>query len=95
MESEISVEAGRVSSETEVIAMMWGYGGGASVWWMIVESLIWVLVVAAIVVGAAVLMRGGVGDGAGSARRILDERFARGEIDEDEFNRRAAALKSH
>jgi putative membrane protein len=94
MESEISVDAGRVSSKTEVISMMWGYDGGAMVWWMVVESLIGVLVVAAIVVGVAVLLRGGLGDRVGSARRILDERFARGEIDEDEFNRRAAALRS-
>lgn len=28
----------------------------------------------------------------GSARRILDERFARGEIEEDEFRRRAELL---
>jgi hypothetical protein len=40
--------------------MMWGYDGGAPVWWMVVESLIGVLVVAAIVVGIAVLMRSGV-----------------------------------
>jgi putative membrane protein len=92
MESEISVEAGRVSSKTEVISMMWGYDGGAAVWWMVVESLIGVLVVAAIAVGVAVLLRGGLGNGVGSARRILDERFARGEIDEDEFNRRVAAM---
>jgi putative membrane protein len=94
MESETSVEAGRVSSKTEVIAMMWGYGGGAAVWWMVVESLIWVLVVAAIVVGVVLLMRGGPGNETGAARRILDERFARGEIDEEEFNRRVAALRS-
>jgi putative membrane protein len=74
--------------------MMWGYGGGAAVWWMIVESLIWVLIVAAMVVGVAVLMRGGLGHEGGSARRILDERLARGEIDEEEFNRRVAALRS-
>ena len=49
---------------------------------------------AAIVVGVAVLLRSGLGSGVGSARRILDERFARGEIDEDEFNRRVAALRS-
>jgi putative membrane protein len=92
--SRISVEADRVRSRTEVIAMMWGYGDGAAVWWMVVESLIGALVVAAIVVSGAVMRRGGIGNGAGSARRILDERFARGEIDEDEFNRRVAALRS-
>jgi putative membrane protein len=74
--------------------MMWGYGGGAELWWMVIVSLIGVLVVVALAVGGVVLLRGGVGNGAGSARRILNERFARGEIDEEEFNRRAAALRS-
>jgi putative membrane protein len=31
--------------------------------------------------------------GAGSARRILDERFARGEIDADDYHRRRAELR--
>jgi putative membrane protein len=72
--------------------MMWGYGSGAAVWWMAVESLIWVLVVVAVVVAVISLMRGGFGNGSESARRILEERFARGEIDQDEFNHRLAAL---
>jgi putative membrane protein len=75
--------------------MMWGYGSGAAAWWMVVESLIWVLVAAAIVIGVVVLVRGGVGTGRDSARRILEERFAKGEIDEDEFNRRVTALRAH
>jgi putative membrane protein len=74
--------------------MMWGYGGGAELWWMVIVSLIGVLVVVALAVGGVLLLRGGVGNGAESARRILNERFARGEIDEEEFNRRAAALRS-
>jgi putative membrane protein len=74
--------------------MMWGYGGAAEVWWMVIESLVGVLVVVALVAGGVVLLRGGVGNGDGSARRILNERFARGEIDEEEFNRRAVALRS-
>ncbi len=74
--------------------MMWGYGGGAAVWWMVVELVIWLCVAAAIVVGVVVLMRGGLGNETELARRILDERFARGEIDEEEFHRRVAALRS-
>lgn len=40
------------------------------------------------------LMRnpGGAPSGTGSARRILDERLARGEIDEDDYKRRADLL---
>jgi putative membrane protein len=75
--------------------MMWGYGSGVAAWWMVVESLIWVSAAAAIVVGVVVLVRGGVASGHESARRILEERFARGEIDEDEFNRRVTALRAH
>jgi putative membrane protein len=35
---------------------------------------------------------GGARSGTGSARRILDERLARGEIDEDDYKRRADLL---
>jgi putative membrane protein len=82
------------SALIEVIAMMWGYGSGATLWWMAGESLIGVLVIVAVVVGVILVMRGGLGNRAGSARRILEERFAGGELDEDEFNRRVAALKT-
>ena len=75
--------------------MMWGYCSGVATWWMVVESLIWVSAAAAIVVGVVVLARGGVTSGHESAQRILEERFARGEIDEDEFNRRVTALRAH
>jgi putative membrane protein len=75
--------------------MMWGYGSGVAAWWMVVESLIWVAVPAAIVVGVFFLARGGGASGHESTRRILGERFARGEIDEDEFNRRITALRAH
>jgi putative membrane protein len=32
-------------------------------------------------------------EGVGSARQILDERFARGEIDEEDYRRRRARLR--
>jgi putative membrane protein len=71
--------------------MWWGNGQG---WiWM---TLSWVIVVALVVWVVARLSprdgtkgRGGTGD----ARRILDERFARGEIDEDEYRRRRTELE--
>ena len=67
--------------------MMWGWGSGFG--W------IWMLIVWAVVIGGVVWIvtqlstrngpreRGGPSD----ARSILDERFARGEIDEAEYRR--------
>lgn len=76
-------------------------GGGWMVGWM----WIWpVLIVAGLVIIGYVSVRliqtgqssspTGSGPGTGwSARRILDERFARGEIDEDEYQRRRDLLQ--
>jgi putative membrane protein len=51
------------------------------------------LVLAALVALVVVLARRGPQPGAGdSAWRILDERFARGEIDQEEYERRRDAL---
>ena len=52
------------------------------------------LVLAALVVLVVVLTRRGPQPpaSADTARRILDERFARGEIDQDEYERRRDAL---
>jgi putative membrane protein len=72
---------------------MWGGG-----WFMgPLMMIIWM----AIIVGLVVLVLrwiGGPGDSIGSgstssARKILEERFARGEIDEDEFRKRKQALE--
>lgn len=70
--------------------MMWlGYGSGWMGIWMI---LFWGGVVALIVWGvrAANTPRPG---GASSARSILEERFARGDIDQSEFEQRRRALE--
>lgn len=69
---------------------MGGMGGMGWMW------LWWVLIVLGIVAMAAALLwatagRGGTGrttDEPSSARRILDERYARGEIDEGEYRKR-------
>lgn len=64
--------------------MMWGFGFG---WvWMI---LVWVVVIGAIV-WAATQFSGGSQSRSGSSRGsrdILDERFARGEIEQDKYRR--------
>ncbi|WP_174867335.1 SHOCT domain-containing protein [Nocardia arthritidis] len=85
--------------------MMWGYGDswGWGGWMMmaVMMVLFWGVVIAAIV--AAVRYFGGnrtatTGSGptiTGSAERLLAERFARGEIDEDEYRARLSLLREH
>lgn len=65
----------------------WGWGMGVGS----------ILFVALIVIGVLLVVRQpsrgeGARDDAG--RRILDERFARGEIDEDEYERRRRTLEA-
>ena len=75
-----------------------GPGGGFGMGWMWVWWLLITLGVIALVVG---LVRAGGSRGSGgggtsgrrsSAREILDERFARGEIDEQEYRARRREL---
>lgn len=64
--------------------MMWGFG---LAWiWMLV---FWALVIGGIVWAVSTRRSPGSGppDSTGRARRILDERFARGEIDAAEYHR--------
>lgn len=65
-----------------------GWAGGVGM------LVLMVLVLAAVVSLAVVLARRGQQppNPAGTARRILDERFARGEIDQEEYRRRRDAL---
>ncbi|MCW3839967.1 SHOCT domain-containing protein [Micromonospora yasonensis] len=58
---------------------------------------IWSLVGLAVLIGLVWLVfrlteRDPATAGPGTARRILDERYARGEIDEEEYRRRRAGL---
>jgi putative membrane protein len=68
----------------------WGPGG----WWPlipIVWAVFWTVVV---IVAVTVWRRRGAGwPGQPSAAAVLAERYARGEIDEDEFRLRLAVLK--
>ena len=62
--------------------------------------VVWVLFLAVIVVGVVYLVRALADRDAGSARsassavQILEERFARGEIDREEFEDRRRTLES-
>jgi putative membrane protein len=72
-----------------------GYGMGA--WGLVVMTvsmvLFWALIIAAIVALVRYLGRTGRGEQTtGSAEAILAERFARGDIDEEEYRRRLQAL---
>ena len=74
-------------------------GGGWTTGWM----WLWpVLILAGLVLVGFVVVRlvrsgftfpTGAGEPDSAARRILDERLARGEIDEDEYRRRRDALR--
>lgn len=63
-------------------------------------AVLWLLFAVLLVVGVVVLVRAltdrGVGTGSrgSSAIEILEERFARGEIDRDEFEERRRSLHS-
>lgn len=88
--------------------MGYGYGGMSSMMgWMMGFGLVWVgiwllLVIAGLAVLIVVLVRLTRGAGhrmsgspvvASTSLRILDERYARGEIDDDEYHRRRGNLQ--
>jgi putative membrane protein len=66
----------------------WGWAG----------FLVWAVVILAVVGGLSAViiasLRRSAGPGGGGPEQILGERFARGEIDEDEYHRRLRALRS-
>lgn len=71
--------------------MDWGIGMGIG--WLVM-ALFWVFVISAAVWLALSLGgRAATGGGSSEALRILDERFARGEIDAEEYRSRKAALQ--
>jgi putative membrane protein len=76
----------------------WGWGGWVLM--SVVMVLFWAAVIAAIVV--AIRYLAGSGGGSGPPRYepprpedVLAGRFARGEIDEDEYRRRITLLREH
>ena len=72
----------------------WGMGG----WMMVGYSLVGVLILAMVVCALIVLSRRTSGPresiAATSAKELLDQRYARGEIDDDEYFRRLSVLDS-
>lgn len=68
-----------------------GYGMGGFGWLFMI--LFWVLVIIGIVALVRWLPGGGGGASGNRALEILKERYARGEIDEEEFRKRARDLR--
>lgn len=69
--------------------MMWVGGWGFHWIWMVV---FWVAVIGLIVWAVARLAPTGADRTTDPARRLLDERYARGEIDDDEYRQRRNEL---
>lgn len=62
--------------------------GGEWGGWMLVHGAFWLLLLALLVFGAVTLARRPGSSSRGSALDILNERYARGEIDRDEYLQR-------
>ena len=62
---------------------------GWSPWWMWLTGVLTLVALAWLVMGVA----RGTGRSEDTPRRILDERFARGDIDREEYGERLAALQ--
>jgi putative membrane protein len=85
--------------------MMWysGDGWGWAGWALMTVGMVafWALVITAVVFGVRYLSgtRGTTanppGSGPSSAEDLLAERFARGEIDDNEYRQRLSALRDH
>lgn len=79
----------------------WGWGWGSWIMTAIVFTLFFALVITAIVAAVRYLSgprHGGAHYGPPPRRNaddILAERFARGEIDDEEYRRRVALLREH
>jgi putative membrane protein len=72
----------------------WGMGGGSGMWGFgFLWPLLWLLIIAAIVIGAVYLFRrsGEIG-GSDRAMEVLREQYARGELSDEEFDERSSRL---
>lgn len=77
--------------------MMWGYDMTGMGWWMMISSVIWLVLVAIAVWAFARWVTRPTQSNASSspsATEILRQRFARGEIDSDTFERMRRQLEA-
>jgi putative membrane protein len=86
-----------VEAKREEKAMMFWYGHGMSGWGYTLMTigtvLFWGLLVAGVILLARYLARGPQAVENADPERILAERFARGEIDEEDYRGRLATLR--
>jgi putative membrane protein len=81
---------------------MWGWGNGAWGWGMWIPMMLFMVAFLAVIVWAVVMLtrswtthpphQGHIAQGP-DPKGILDERFARGEIDEEEYLKRRGVLQ--
>jgi putative membrane protein len=73
---------------------MMGWHGGMGGWGALVMAVLWVLFWAAVIVGVVLLARGTAATTRPPAPAdVLADRFARGEINEEEYQSRLAVLR--
>ena len=75
---------------------MWGWDGGGGWWAMGLGVIVWlVVVVLAVWLVVRLVSQRPSGGSVESAEELLRRRFASGEIDAEEYDRRLAILKRH
>ena len=72
---------------------MWGVWGAWGIAMMLMMLVVWAAVIVGLVAGIRWLMRQGRPDVTDSALEILRQRYARGEIDREEFEARRRDLE--
>jgi putative membrane protein len=76
---------------TTMLLALLGSGGGLAIVWGLTGALLWILPIALIVL-AVWRVRTSTGASRGPAVRLLEERYARGEITREEFLELRAVL---
>jgi putative membrane protein len=88
--------APRLRTQELITMMYWGHdgiGGWGYAVMILNMALFWGLLIGAGILIYRAVQGGGGASGTDSARRLLGERFARGEIDDEEYRRRLETLR--
>jgi putative membrane protein len=76
---------------TAILLTPMGLGGGLALGWGLIGAAFWILLIVLLVMLVRVMVAGAPAS-AGPAVRVLEERYARGEITREEFLERRAVL---